>query len=102
MNLVLRFAFTTKGEKVVDLWGGFKDKNRKLPWKDDTMIIVFSTTKECLAWLWVYCILEAFFDYDDKVSSYWPNFQKMVRKISLSGPYYLTKQDFAELIEFYV
>ena len=32
-----------QGEKVVDLWGGFRDKKRLMPWKDDTMIIVWGS-----------------------------------------------------------
>ena len=65
-----------KGEKVVDLWGGFKDKNRKLPWKDDTMIIVFSTTKGMSSLAMGLLHSRGLFDYDDKVSSYWPEFSK--------------------------
>ena len=28
------------GEKVVDLWGGVRDRQTGLPWKQDTMVIV--------------------------------------------------------------
>ena len=33
------------GEKVVDLWGGIRNKETGEPWEQDTMVIVYSTTK---------------------------------------------------------
>jgi hypothetical protein len=33
------------GEKVVDLWGGVRNKASGEPWQEDTMVIVHSTTK---------------------------------------------------------
>ena len=34
-----------RGEKVVDLWGGVRNKATGEPWEEDTMVIVYSTTK---------------------------------------------------------
>src|SRR5215204_6208020 len=31
------------GRPVVDLWGGYRDGYRRLPWERDTMVPVFST-----------------------------------------------------------
>ncbi len=33
------------GEKVVDLWGGLRDRRAGAPWEEDTLVLVFSTTK---------------------------------------------------------
>ena len=33
------------GEKVVDLWGGIRNKETHEPWERDTMVIVYSATK---------------------------------------------------------
>jgi len=33
------------GEKVVDLWGGIRNKATGEPWEADTMVLVFSVTK---------------------------------------------------------
>ncbi|TMM13531.1 MAG: beta-lactamase family protein, partial [Actinobacteria bacterium] len=33
------------GEKVVDLWGGYRDRARSKPWEEDTLVIVYSTSK---------------------------------------------------------
>ena len=34
-----------QGEKVVDLWGGIRNRRTGEPWREDTMVLVFSTTK---------------------------------------------------------
>ncbi|MDL5502250.1 MAG: serine hydrolase, partial [Candidatus Methanoperedens sp.] len=34
-----------RGEKVVDLWGGVRNKRTSEPWEENTMVIVFSATK---------------------------------------------------------
>jgi len=34
-----------EGEKVVDLWGGYRDFERRAPWEEDTLVLVYSTTK---------------------------------------------------------
>ncbi len=33
-----------RGEKVVDLWGGVRNKATGEPWEADTMALVYSTT----------------------------------------------------------
>src|SRR5207342_2145129 len=33
------------GEKVVDLWGGVRNKSTGAPWEEDTMVLVYSATK---------------------------------------------------------
>lgn len=39
------FSVYYKGENVVDLWAGFADLEAKRLWKEDTMTVIFSTTK---------------------------------------------------------
>ena len=34
-----------EGEKVIDLWGGYANKDKTEPWEKDTIVNVFSTTK---------------------------------------------------------
>ena len=38
-------GITFKGELVVYLWGGFKDKDQKIDWEEDTIVNVWSSTK---------------------------------------------------------
>jgi len=63
-----------KGKKVVDLWGGYRDKKSKDPWKEDTMILVFSTTKGISGMAVALAHSKGYFEFDEKVSKYWPDF----------------------------
>ena len=63
-----------RGEKVVDLWGGWRDARKQLPWNEDTLIIVFSTTKGMSALSFALLHSQKLFHYDDKVAKYWPEF----------------------------
>ncbi len=65
-----------KGKKVVDLWGGYRDKKSKDPWKEDTMVLVFSTTKGISGLAVALAHTKGYFDYDEKVSKYWPEFSQ--------------------------
>jgi CubicO group peptidase (beta-lactamase class C family) len=67
-------AVYQKGKKVVDLWGGYRDKKSKDPWKEDTMVVVFSTTKGVSGMATALAHSKGYFDYDEKVSRYWPEF----------------------------
>jgi CubicO group peptidase (beta-lactamase class C family) len=62
------------GEKVVDLWGGIRDANTGEPWERDTMVIVFSATKGLAAMTLALAHSRGWLDYDDRVSTYWPEF----------------------------
>ena len=39
------FAAYYKGKQVVNIWGGYADYESSRPWRQDSMAIVFSTTK---------------------------------------------------------
>ena len=39
------FGAYHRGEKVVDLWGGIADARTEEPWEEDTLVLVYSTTK---------------------------------------------------------
>ena len=62
------------GEKVVDLWGGLRDRASGAPWREDTMAIVHSTTKGMSAMVLALAHSRGFFDYDERVATYWPEF----------------------------
>ncbi|MCE8426648.1 MAG: beta-lactamase family protein [Candidatus Methanoperedens sp.] len=63
-----------RGEKVVDLWGGVRNKRTSEPWEDDTMVIVFSTTKGMSGLAMALAHSRGLFDYDECISKYWPEF----------------------------
>jgi CubicO group peptidase (beta-lactamase class C family) len=62
------------GEKVVDLWGGPRNKATGEPWEEDTMALVFSTTKGLAGLAMALAHSRGLLDYDERVSAYWPEF----------------------------
>lgn len=62
------------GEKVVDLWGGVRTKRTGEPWEQDTMVLVYSTTKGLAAMTLALAHSRGWLDYDERVCTYWPEF----------------------------
>jgi len=62
-----------RGEKVVDVWGGVRDRDRT-PWTEDTMSVSFSTTKGVVSTALHVLADRGRIDYDRPVASYWPEF----------------------------
>ncbi|MEX1106313.1 MAG: serine hydrolase domain-containing protein [Ilumatobacteraceae bacterium] len=62
-----------RGEVVVDLWGGSFDGGDQ-PYDDSTLQLVFSTTKGITAIAVAMCVQRGLISYDEKVSTYWPEF----------------------------
>ena len=62
------------GEKVVDLWGGIRDKDSAAPWEEDTMVLVHSATKGLAAMTLAIAHSRGWLDYEQPVSRYWPEF----------------------------
>jgi CubicO group peptidase (beta-lactamase class C family) len=67
-------AVYRNGAKVVDLWGGYRDGYRRLPWERDTMVTVFSTTKGVASLGMAVAHSRGLLDYDAPVAKYWPEF----------------------------
>ena len=63
-----------KGEKVVDLWGGVRNKTTGEAWEEDTMALVYSTTKGLSAMTLAVAHSRGWLDYDELVCKYWPEF----------------------------
>ncbi len=62
------------GERVVDLWGGHRDQARTVPWTEDTIVNVWSTTKTVLALSALVLVERGLLDLDAPVARYWPEF----------------------------
>ena len=63
-----------RGEKVVDLWGGVRNKATGEPWEEDTMVLVWSATKGLAAMTLAVAHSRGWLDYDERTSTYWPEF----------------------------
>jgi len=62
------------GEKVVDLWGGIRNKATGEPWEEDTMVLVHSTTKGLSGLAIALAASRGWLDYEERVCAYWPEF----------------------------
>jgi CubicO group peptidase (beta-lactamase class C family) len=60
------------GEKVVDLWGGVRNKLSGEPWEQDTIVIVYSATKGLAAMTLAIAHSRGWLDYEERVAKYWP------------------------------
>ncbi len=45
LELGASLAVTLEGELVLDLWGGYQDVEKTQAWQEDTLTLVFSSTK---------------------------------------------------------
>ena len=63
-----------RGEQVVDLWGGVRNKQTGEPWERDTMVIVHSATKGLAAMTIAVAHSRGWLDYEERVCAYWPEF----------------------------
>jgi CubicO group peptidase (beta-lactamase class C family) len=62
------------GDIVVDLWGGFRDEARTVPWSEHTITNVWSTTKTVTSLAALMLADRGELDVDAPVAKYWPEF----------------------------
>ena len=63
-----------RGEPVVDLWGGIRNKQTGEPWERDTMVIVHSASKGLAAMTLAIAHSRGWLDYEERIATYWPEF----------------------------
>ena len=74
-DLGASLAVNIDGEMVVDLWGGWADEARTVPWMaENTIANVFSTTKTMTALAALVLVDRGELDLDATVARYWPEF----------------------------
>ena len=68
------FAVYKDGKAIVDIWGGYTDKQKTNLWSQDSLATVWSTTKGVAAITCALAVEKRLLDYEEKVSHYWPEF----------------------------
>jgi CubicO group peptidase (beta-lactamase class C family) len=63
-----------QGEKIVDLWGGIRNKTTGEPWQEDTLVGVFSTAKGMAGLAMALAHSRGWLDYEARVCTCWPEF----------------------------
>jgi CubicO group peptidase (beta-lactamase class C family) len=68
------FAAYHRGQKVVDLWGGIANRRTEEPWREDSLVLVYSTTKGVTAMCANRLAQQGLIDVAAPVATYWPEF----------------------------
>jgi CubicO group peptidase (beta-lactamase class C family) len=68
------FSLYVEGEMTVDIWAGVADRRTGRPWAEDTLQLVYSTTKGAAAICVARLVEAGLASYDDAVASHWPEF----------------------------
>ncbi len=67
-------CLTHEGHKVVDVWGGQADASEQVPWRRDTVSVIFSCTKAATALCAHLLHQRGQLDLDAPVADVWPEF----------------------------
>ena len=62
------------GRKVVDLWGGWANRDERRPWDRDTIVCMMSVGKSMAALSVLMLVDRGLIDLDAPVARYWPEF----------------------------
>jgi CubicO group peptidase (beta-lactamase class C family) len=73
-DLGASIVINLEGETVMDVWGGFRDTERTVPWTEDTITNVWSTTKTVTNLAALVLAARGELDVYEPVATYWPEF----------------------------
>jgi CubicO group peptidase (beta-lactamase class C family) len=73
-DLGASIAIYHQGRLVVDIWGGWFDRSFTKLYDNNTLQLVFSTTKGLVAIAAALCVQKGFLDYSQLVTKYWPEY----------------------------
>ncbi|CAL2031556.1 unnamed protein product [Caenorhabditis brenneri] len=68
------FVVYHKGRKVIDIWGGYADRESQRKWTRNTLSVAFSCSKAMGALVIAKLVDENRLQYDDLVTKHWPEF----------------------------
>ena len=75
------FSLEVDGKEVLNLWGGYSDKDRKNVWQEDTLVNVFSVTKAMTSTCALQLIESGKLDPNSLVAEYGLNMLVKAKKI---------------------
>ncbi|PVD30184.1 hypothetical protein C0Q70_09446 [Pomacea canaliculata] len=68
------FSVYQHGTPLIDLWGGYADAESHRPWREDTLTMIWSSTKGATALAVAKLVDKGLLDYKKEVYKYWPEF----------------------------
>jgi CubicO group peptidase (beta-lactamase class C family) len=63
-----------QGETKIDVWGGLKSEKEEAPWREDSIVVVFSATKGATATCAHMLASRGLLELNAPVKAYWPEF----------------------------
>lgn len=63
-----------QGRQVVNIWGGWRNREAELAWERDSLVLMFSATKGMAAMAVAVAQARGLLDRDAKMAEYWPEF----------------------------
>ncbi|KAJ5325676.1 uncharacterized protein N7506_008778 [Penicillium brevicompactum] len=73
-ELGLSLCVNIDGENVLDIWGGHANEEKSRPWEEDTLTVVWSSSKVITSLAALKLIDSGLLDPEESVSKYWPEF----------------------------
>ena len=70
------FAVFHKGKLIIDLYGGYRDKDKTKVWDQNTIVNIHSTSKGLVAMIIAHLIDKGQISLDENVATYWPEFAR--------------------------
>ncbi|KAI7900062.1 beta-lactamase/transpeptidase-like protein [Cokeromyces recurvatus] len=68
------FTVYVDGQKVISLQGGWQDLEKNIEYTNETLQMVFSSTKALSAIVIAQMVDQGLLSYDERISTYWPEF----------------------------
>lgn len=68
------FSVYYKGREVVNLWGGYADKESGRKWTENTKSVMFSASKAISSIVIAFMVDRGLLNYEDRVVDYWPEY----------------------------
>ncbi|GGB27250.1 serine hydrolase domain-containing protein [Allosediminivita pacifica] len=65
---------TVDGKDVIDIWGGWREREHLTPWDEHTVVNVFSGSKPVTSLALLMMVDRGLLDLDAPVADYWPEF----------------------------
>jgi CubicO group peptidase (beta-lactamase class C family) len=84
LELGAGFCALVEGEVVVDVVGGFCDREKTVPWTHDTLVPVYSTTKPIATIVIARLQDEGLLSFDDPIGWLWPEFTAHGKDVTIA------------------
>ncbi len=68
------FALYHHGEKIISLYGGWRDAAKTQPWTEDTLTLIWSAGKGIASACLLHALQEKNISLEERVAAFWPEF----------------------------